>query len=249
MIVFISVKSTSTDNILSIRSLYQSICCEQALNKTAGKVIWMVCPTADRYFASTSFHFLSHLFILVEHFKHIFRVNFAFQNILNNFQFVLLSIRKWTEPNQLDYHSILLNQVIFPRVLPQQKPHYAHELDLLMLMVENVIRLKKWMPSKTVELLETLKTVHIDGKPRSSSVSEFINSLCPGKSFAMFVRAQNCVLIVHMPTHQTSKIKEMQNVIVATFPGNLNPREIYKYDSDVEVIFLPYLIFPQMTSA
>lgn len=136
----------------------------------------------------------------------------------------------------IDYHSILLNHVIFPRVLPQQKPRYAHERDLITLMVENVVKLKKWMPPKTVDLMETLKMVHVDGKPRPSIISNAIDSLCPGESFAMFVRRQNSALIVYMPFDQTTNIKEMQNVIVATFPGSLHPGEIYKYDSDIEVI-------------
>lgn len=147
------------------------------------------------------------------------------------------------EPNQLDYHSILLSHVVFPRVLPQQKPRYVHELDLITLMVENVVKLSKWIPPKTIELMETLKMVHVDGKPRPSIISDAIDSLSPGESFAMFVRRQNCMLIIYMPFNQISNIKEMQNVIVATYPGNLHPSEIYKHNSDVEVIDLKCLFF------
>lgn len=57
-----------------------------------------------------------------------------------------------------------------------------------------------------------------------------------GDTFAMFVRRQNCVILVHMSQDGMVDAEKSQNVIVATFPANLHPGEIYKYDSDLQVI-------------
>lgn len=52
----------------------------------------------------------------------------------------------------------------------------------------------------------------------------------------MFVRRQNCAIMIHMKSVEANEANEFGNVIVATFPGNLHPSEVYKYDSDIEVI-------------
>lgn len=74
---------------------------------------------------------------------------------------------------------ILLDHVLFPRVLPQEKSKPIHELELLMKMIENVENLSKWLPLKTVEMLQRLKRIHIECTP--AVIWEEINDLKPGK--------------------------------------------------------------------
>lgn len=134
---------------------------------------------------------------------------------------------------------ILLDHVLFSRVLPQEKPRQIYEQMLMIKMVENVENHSKWMPTKTVEMLQRLKKVHLECTP--SVISEEINIMEPGDTFAMYVRRQNCAIMIHMPANELVSNEEIRNVIVATFPGNLHPREIYKHDSDLEVRFFFFI--------
>lgn len=57
-----------------------------------------------------------------------------------------------------------------------------------------------------------------------------------GDTFAMYVRRQNCAVMIHVPANEMVSVDETKNVIVSTFPGNLHPREIYQHSGDIEVI-------------
>lgn len=142
------------------------------------------------------------------------------------------------ERNELDSQETLeclLNHVILPQVLPQTKPRSFQETQLMVQMVNNVENLAKYpfMPPKTVELFKRLKRIHFECTP--AVIAEEINNLHPGDTFAMFVRRQNNAFIIHAPPTQSKNAKTPQNVIVATFLGNLHPCEIYKHESDAEV--------------
>lgn len=56
-----------------------------------------------------------------------------------------------------------------------------------------------------------------------------------GDTFAMYVRRQNCAVMIHVPANEMVSVDETKNVIVSTFPGNLHPREIYRHIGDIEV--------------
>lgn len=61
-----------------------------------------------------------------------------------------------------------------------------------------------------------------------------------GDTFAMFIRHQNCAIMIHVPANELiNTADEPENVIVATFPGSLHPRDIYENEnsSDLEVIY------------
>lgn len=121
-----------------------------------------------------------------------------------------------------------MNHVVLPRVLPQEKSVDLHgdEISLMSIMVENVERMAKYLPRNTVGMFQRLKRVH---QTRTGEcIAGEINALKPGETFAMFIRRQNCAFMVH----KTAKESE---VIVATFPGNLHPREVYEHQSDIEV--------------
>lgn len=127
-------------------------------------------------------------------------------------------------------HETLMIHVILPRYLPQCKPkdHHNEELALLSNMVENVDRLADWIPGNTVKMFRGLDRVHKTLK--ASNVSAEIDELEPGETFAMYVRRQNCALMIHMPPDGDG-----DRVIVSTFPTLLNPKIVYNAESDIEV--------------
>lgn len=139
--------------------------------------------------------------------------------------------------SQLEKHSILLNHVLFPRVLPQRKTRFNDEQAIVMQFLENVKNAQEWLPMKTVEMMERLKRVTLECT--RTVVSDIINELGAGDSFSMFIRRQNCTIMFHIPSNEGSYVEELQNIIVATFMGNLHPNEIFEYESDIEVSFFP----------
>lgn len=128
----------------------------------------------------------------------------------------------------------LLNQIVLPRHLPQNRsPNFcAEELELLKRMVDNVESLSESVPANTLQMMRTLADVHF--KPYPKTIKKNINDLQPGETFAMFVRAQNCALVIHMLSDAPA---DSENIVVATFPGKLHPREVYRGNlSDLEVL-------------
>lgn len=133
---------------------------------------------------------------------------------------------------------MLLQHVILPRYLPQKKSIHFHptELQLMNEMVQNVVNFSGKIPSQTVKLFANLWETHNESIPNPTTVTTQINALQSGHSFAMFVRRQNCMFVVHAPAnHENAANTAPQKVIVATFPGNLHPDEVYNHDSDIEV--------------
>lgn len=74
----------------------------------------------------------------------------------------------------------LLDHIVLPRVLPQEKSSklYDTELALMMKMVETVENMTNVIPLKTVELFQRLHNVHMNCS--TENVSRVINSLNPG---------------------------------------------------------------------
>lgn len=132
----------------------------------------------------------------------------------------------------------LLDHIVLPRVLPQEKSSklYETELDLMRRMVENIESMAHVIPPKTVELFQRLHRVHM--VRTKDNVAQEINDLRPGDTFAMFIRLQHTAIMIHVPSNE--KIDDVQNVIVSTIP-TLQPDKIYKHDSDLNVIFSVFL--------
>lgn len=141
--------------------------------------------------------------------------------------------------DEQDIQDMILNFAILPRVLPQEKSTKLHqiELDLVAQMIKNVMNLSGILPIKTIELFEKLKKIHGHTVPNEDDITDQIKSLRSGDTFAIFVRRQNTTFIVYAPPNQNPDGKEPEDVIVATFPGNLHPTEVYKHESDMEVNF------------
>lgn len=125
-------------------------------------------------------------------------------------------------------HETLLNHIVLPRFLPQVKSEEFHseELELLRRMVDNVHSFDDSIPANTMAMLDSM--VHIHRNRTENTVSAEINRLEPGRTFAMFIRQQNCTLMIQMQGNAN-------DVIVATFPGKLHPNKIYGNPSDIEV--------------
>lgn len=128
----------------------------------------------------------------------------------------------------------LMNQIVLPRYLPQYRtPHFAvEELELLKRLVETVGSLKNDVPINTVQMMRSLDDVH--QKPYPKTIRKNIGELQPGGTFAMFVRSQNCALLIHMLPEEEAPA-DSENIVVATFPGKLHPKEVYGNPSDLEV--------------
>ncbi|XP_031635809.1 uncharacterized protein LOC116348812 isoform X2 [Contarinia nasturtii] len=135
------------------------------------------------------------------------------------------------EMNNVRDEDVLLDHIILPRVLPQTKPRYLYdtEIDLMKKMVKNVEKMSEFIPRKTVEMFQRLQRVHM--MLTKENISKEINELCPGDTFAMFVRFQHTGFMIHVPS--TEAINNVQNVIVSTIP-NLHPDQVYKHDTDFE---------------
>lgn len=127
----------------------------------------------------------------------------------------------------------LMNHIVLPRYLPQNRsPNFiAEELELLKRMVENVESLSDDVPINTLQMMRSLADVHL--KPYPKTIKKNIGNLQPGGTFAMFVRSQNCALLIHMLPEEAPA--DSENIIVATFPGKLHPKEVYGNPSDLEV--------------
>lgn len=127
----------------------------------------------------------------------------------------------------------LLHHVVLPRVLPQNYPkdYEDQELNLLSRLVRTVENSSQILPIETVELFQRLKRVHMKRTPEN--ISNEINSLKPGDTFAMFIRRQNTAFLIQVPKEPADGIK---NVTIATFPGNLHPAKMHESFHDLQVI-------------
>lgn len=121
-----------------------------------------------------------------------------------------------------------------PRVLPEGYPENfeEHELDLLSRLFETVEKYSYSIPKRTVNFFQSLHRIHMN--LNAENVFNEINALQPGEMFGIFVRRQNTAFMIHVPKIH-NKLKKDQTVTVATFPGNVHPKEIYAASSDLEV--------------
>lgn len=129
-------------------------------------------------------------------------------------------------------HESLLNHIVLPRFLPQSASieFHSHELELLMRMMQNVENFAEYISPSTIKMCRSLLEVH--RTQTKKVIAQQIRDLTPGDTFAMFIRRQNCGIMIHIP-------QSGSNAIVATFPGKLRPEEVYRrgHQSDLEVRF------------
>lgn len=125
-----------------------------------------------------------------------------------------------------------LHHILLPRCLPRMV-YDAHDIGLRLMnqMLSTVESLSNYLPPTSVKLLKTMHQLHANFTPQT--ILDGIKALRPGDSLAISVRYQDCAIMFYVPPTENSN--DIQNVIVATFPGNLDPKEMYKYDGDFEV--------------
>lgn len=135
--------------------------------------------------------------------------------------------------NEINLEIDLINHVVLPRYLPQVTQSYEHELQLLQRMVELIEVQDEWIPKETIEVLRNMMDIQVNCLP--VTISEQINALTPGKTFAMYVKNQNCMFVIYMPANEIEKPNEATTVIVATFPSDVDPKFINRTIDDFEV--------------
>lgn len=144
------------------------------------------------------------------------------------------------EPSAQQRQDMLLPHIILPRCPPQNLSPYLHttELQLVHKLIETVTELSVNIPEHTVKLFKSLRKIHDGPSPDTDTISSEINALRPGDSFAIFVRRQRWMFMIHVPRNgnENAANRTPHEVIIATFPGNVRPSEIYKHESDIEVI-------------
>lgn len=136
----------------------------------------------------------------------------------------------------VDENEFILNHVILPRFLPPKKQHYDDQLKIVNQMLKIVIDLRSFLPTNTVLLFQQLRRIHIGTTEDTlkDTLSKEIKNLRSDSTFAMFVHRQNCTLMIH---------KKPDGLILATFHGDTKPIEVYRHDSDLEVMLLLIYIF------
>lgn len=141
--------------------------------------------------------------------------------------------------NRLKLPESLLNHIVLPRFIPNDANDDLHlqEKTFLIQMLRAVHSLSEWLPTRTVKMFESFVNVHQQRTPEA--VSEEINKLKPGNTFAMYVRCQNTVFMCHMPTNGSidAEPNETTPVIVTTFPGRIGVKNVYNHPLDMEVRF------------
>lgn len=134
------------------------------------------------------------------------------------------------EDVEIDEHEFHLNHVILPRFLEPQKPGYGNQLKLMNKMLQCVFD-TPIIPPPTMDLFKQFHRLHVDTTTDNFNnvLKEQIKTLLTDETFAMFVRRQNCTLMIH---------KQRDSTIVATFRGDMKSSEVYYHESDIEVNFL-----------
>lgn len=138
---------------------------------------------------------------------------------------------EWESDDELEKDDTLMHHIVLPRVLPKKISNYCIESGLMHEMVKNVKSLAEFIPAKTIDLFLKLQTFYDKCTPEDISMT--INKLGPGETFPIFMREQGYGITIHVPPNE--RVNNVKHVIVATFPGNLDPSEIYRHDGDIEV--------------
>lgn len=128
----------------------------------------------------------------------------------------------------IDEDEFILNHVVLPRFLPPKEQNFSIQLKIVDHMVKNVVESRSFLPMNTIQLCKKFSRIHVESTDDTlnQSIGKELKSLQVSDTFAMFVRQQNCTFMVH---------KKQQSLILATFDSDVNPREVYNHDSDIEV--------------
>lgn len=118
--------------------------------------------------------------------------------------------------------NILLKELIPHVFLPLQLPGkasvntIAEENSLLSLLLQTIRESLEFIPQikKTLSIFETWNEIQANGERGPSSISNAIQTMQHGQLFALYVRAQNCGLLISIPEGRPDTI------IWSTFPAS-----------------------------
>lgn len=132
----------------------------------------------------------------------------------------------------------LLNHILLPRftTIKSIAEWNLQDETLLEWMSQTMASSADWLPSHTIAMFESFKRVH-EFRDDDETICRELNKLRPGETFAMYVRRQNTVFMCYMPADAANgyEINEATEVIVATFPGQVNAKDIYAHPLNLEV--------------
>lgn len=97
-----------------------------------------------------------------------------------------------SDNKELENQNKILHHVVLSRILPPLE----NELELVQQMIESVENVATWIPDKTVELFQRMKRLNLE--PTEDAVSNEIDGLKPGDTFAMIIRRQYAVIMIHL---------------------------------------------------
>lgn len=148
---------------------------------------------------------------------------------------LLLELTERNIPSRdIEGDDMVLAHVILPRVLSEYTPEELSNAESK--IIDHIITIAEDLNIENAKTLKALKQFYLGCSPQT--VFQDINKLRPGDNFAVFVRAQHCAILIQVPVEGNA-----DDVTVATFPGILEPTDIYSRDSGVEVKFLFIFFF------
>ena len=127
----------------------------------------------------------------------------------------------------------MVAHVFLPRKLGDgfdPRVHAAVEEQLLALMAEVVLGFDTNLPTSTRKLFESMN--HLQRTMEIPDVATAISGMQPGEMFGLYVPAQNCGILLHLPSEQ-----ESNRVTLATFPASLPNELILGSPNEIQVGF------------
>lgn len=118
----------------------------------------------------------------------------------------MMLVRKPPDGRHEIYENLLRN-VVLSRVLTKNILDDKDEQELILVrMWANAIRnCHKWIPRKTIQIFDRFELTQDDRT--AETVSEQINALQPGETFAILLREQRTVFMIRMPANNTCNEK------------------------------------------
>lgn len=123
---------------------------------------------------------------------------------------------------------VITSHLVLPRYLPSCLP-FQYERKLVQLVLESIPNSDIY--EHTAKLFRQYLKLHPLAKP--NIISESLGRMQPCEMLGMYVREQNCCLVVYRPPENQSISSD--EYIISTFPVLHDKQEIHGCDSDLQV--------------
>lgn len=130
-------------------------------------------------------------------------------------------------------YELLVDHVFLPKRITGIHPKEIDQQENLLLsfiwdsMIHSHIELR----DSTNHLFETMVNIHCHGGMEKTRISDHIKSISPGQMIGLFIRQQNCGLLIY-------RQPQNREIIVSTFQASVPNEIICSSPSDVQVSFL-----------